>query len=821
MSEIIPTGAQGKAIYGEGNYIIDGPAGTGKSTTALQKIKLLQLNEKIDASKICVVVKNNKVVPNFIGLLNSIEVENVNVLSANEFLKKQYDSIDSIKQTQLSKIHNDVEALVKKFKKAANINTLISITLESEEQEQSEPLKELLGSERFDKLSMQLLALAKTYRDKKRADDKSYTQSIKQLHKRSKDYEKERENKPEYKKELANENGLYYLETKRIIKEEVDDFKSIRKKPINEMIRVSIEELETQLNKIKSLHVSLNNEFFSKNNLSCVFGNDNVISLVELYANKHSDIKDNFHTIIIDEAQDVPAKVIELIRLHCENLVLVGDESQKENPKGVGPWENLLLKESVYSNVDGLNIYHLRHNFRQTYELGTVSYNYRQLMLGRNIHDIKEDYFVDQIGFNRPEVQLITENSEFLNLVIDKLNYIKESFSKPFPLVIFYNDVHELTDLKNLLVNSGHTVDVDNPSDEKLEVLLISVNEIAGREFPVVIAPLCNSQSNPTIYIMLSRAKFDLTLFVKPSYKINYEIKQLIDYGLLTTKGELKNDIEALSRQVTENYVRSSEDEQSNIGESSEFMEAEKPFEESEDSFSNLTTKPEAYDQTILSMSQWAVDDNNTDAIYVIADFLLQKETITFSTVQAIDLLEKAVALGSKQAMCRLAQLYKTQKKDIEAFELFVKSIEYGAEESALSALELYLEFNSTQKISVQSEMKALIKCIDASKQPKVLNMLAKMYLHGNAIDVDKAESLRLFKKSAELEDEYSLYCIGQIYYSGEGISINKEKAAEYFHRAAEKLHRDSLYCLAKMYKDGDGVEQNIEKAKLFHQRAF
>ena len=28
MAEIIPTGVQGKAIYGEGNYIIDGPAGT-------------------------------------------------------------------------------------------------------------------------------------------------------------------------------------------------------------------------------------------------------------------------------------------------------------------------------------------------------------------------------------------------------------------------------------------------------------------------------------------------------------------------------------------------------------------------------------------------------------------------------------------------------------------------------------------------------------------------------------------------------------------------------------------------------------------------
>jgi len=62
MNEIIPTGAQGKAIYGEGNYIIDGSAGTGKSTTVLQKIKLLQKNDNIDTNKICILVKNEMVV---------------------------------------------------------------------------------------------------------------------------------------------------------------------------------------------------------------------------------------------------------------------------------------------------------------------------------------------------------------------------------------------------------------------------------------------------------------------------------------------------------------------------------------------------------------------------------------------------------------------------------------------------------------------------------------------------------------------------------------------------------------------------------------
>jgi len=71
MREIIPTGMQGKAIYGEGNYIIDGAAGTGKSTTVLQKIKLLQKQDNISTKKILVLVKNKNIIDEFNDLLSN------------------------------------------------------------------------------------------------------------------------------------------------------------------------------------------------------------------------------------------------------------------------------------------------------------------------------------------------------------------------------------------------------------------------------------------------------------------------------------------------------------------------------------------------------------------------------------------------------------------------------------------------------------------------------------------------------------------------------------------------------------------------------
>ena len=72
-TEIVPLGEQGRAILGpnpqesrrpneERSYIIDGPAGTGKSTVAVQKL-ILEKGRKF------VVVKNDQVIADFEGLL--------------------------------------------------------------------------------------------------------------------------------------------------------------------------------------------------------------------------------------------------------------------------------------------------------------------------------------------------------------------------------------------------------------------------------------------------------------------------------------------------------------------------------------------------------------------------------------------------------------------------------------------------------------------------------------------------------------------------------------------------------------------------------
>lgn len=104
FGEVIPTGSQGKAIYGKGNYIIDGAAGTGKSTTVLQKIKILQ-NKNINSDNICVIVKNKEVIKGFSCLLDSINIENLKIFTIDDFLFNYFEIIDVISYEDLSQIN--------------------------------------------------------------------------------------------------------------------------------------------------------------------------------------------------------------------------------------------------------------------------------------------------------------------------------------------------------------------------------------------------------------------------------------------------------------------------------------------------------------------------------------------------------------------------------------------------------------------------------------------------------------------------------------------------------------------------------------------
>jgi len=528
LSEIIPTGAQGKAIYGKHNYIIDGPAGSGKSTTILQKIKLLIEQDGINNNMIVVILKNDEVKQSFKSLLSKLNVQDVRMYLPHEYLnilslqKEAY-----VSSAVLIDIKN-LAQLIKKFMDTVfivfNINTLYySEDKVDSLNEMLYDLNDIVTIEYLKnlKLKMEAILLLKEERNKKLSV-----------------MENEKDNlinseKVRLKTDISNslllknrlENGIMNIES---------NYDKLRKKTI-QSFNIRQKSLENELDSLKD---TLFVEYYSKERLSRLYKIE-YINLLYKYCNDLNNINNekSVHTIIIDEAQDISLVDLELIRLHTKNLILTGDEFQVENPNGLKKWNNILDIETNFYQKNNLNIYYLRHNFRQTYELGNASYNYRQVSMNNPILDITSDYFSNQKGYNKPRIVKIKNKLDFANLISEKIAYIREKFTTKVPLVIFYENKATLELFVNICSTRNYTYTLLTNGMSDNDILFVNLKNIAGREFPVVISPLLSGTSKNTIYVMLSRAKFDLTLVLGNDNKLDSGLEKLVKKKIITIQG--------------------------------------------------------------------------------------------------------------------------------------------------------------------------------------------------------------------------------------------------------------------------------------------
>ena len=99
-------GEQYKVLNDTNSVIIDGSAGTGKSTIALQKLKYLELNKKVPQEKMCIIVKNKQVISHFKTLLEDKELllNNVYIEEVHKFLDNTYINLDDITKNYLIEI---------------------------------------------------------------------------------------------------------------------------------------------------------------------------------------------------------------------------------------------------------------------------------------------------------------------------------------------------------------------------------------------------------------------------------------------------------------------------------------------------------------------------------------------------------------------------------------------------------------------------------------------------------------------------------------------------------------------------------------------
>ena len=142
-------------------------------------------------------------------------------------------------------------------------------------------------------------------------------------------------------------------------------------------------------------------------------------------------------------------------------------------------------------------------------------------------------------------------------------------------------------------------------------------------------------------------------------------------------------------------------------------------------------------------------------------------------------------------------------------------------------------------------------------ENPAAMNELSRRLMHGEGIDYDQKEAIRLltkaagvgnsdaqnelggfyshglsgfpkdpkiavswFRKAAEQGDILGQFNLGDAYQSGNGVPQNDTKAFEWFNKAADQGYPDAMAQIGNFYLLGYGTSQNHDKGKALLEQA-
>ncbi|RMA82680.1 UvrD-helicase domain-containing protein [Umboniibacter marinipuniceus] len=623
FGEVIPTPAQAKAIYSPGNIIIDGPAGTGKTTSILQKVRIECAQNGVRADRVLVVAKHDGVKRQFLKLLEENRVNDVRVVSFKEannertsaFLncdtaliaklkssaKRLVDEVASIRG-ELSDFSRDnvteTSPTVYKRDDIFGLKTLRAIDLSDElirsiedtrlEHTEWIRLRNMLASRRnhlrqehlkqqvkeaLESVVLKRTEISTTVARGNLVDTLVLSRWSLTLTPADKDRSKELDarlfsintnygSNPDavaIEKQLAHDAIDFLVDVSDSQEEAMlkllfnnfrfEDSLDHVTKNIDQKVKEDLNELDTTTTEQKEKHNKafkdsedvlreFEKQLYSLSNLKAFAGDSERAWVISTYIDKLIDPSLlNFDLMIIDEAQDLDARMIEALAQRARCLMLSGDEAQSENADGLHRWANLITPE--FFKDDRLEIHSLKVNFRQSYELGAFNHNFRQALLNRDFEDIRSEYFDNQAGYPHPELKAVSSTSELLDVINELIKFAKESLDEIVPVTVIYGSLGErdalLGALKGLKVES-ETNRLDS-FDYVPDVILVSSSEVAGRSFPVVCFRLESSLPLATTYIRTSRATVKLVMFCDDICVLPPPIVNLHSEGLLNICG--------------------------------------------------------------------------------------------------------------------------------------------------------------------------------------------------------------------------------------------------------------------------------------------
>lgn len=216
-----------------------------------------------------------------------------------------------------------------------------------------------------------------------------------------------------------------------------------------------------------------------------------------------------------------------------------------------------------------------------------------------------------------------------------------------------------------------------------------------------------------------------------------------------------------------------------------------------------------------------AYTQGNKDAAYFLG--LISANNGEFQ--QAITYL-KVAAEETPMAYYIIAELYYTGEKGLDkdlkkAFIYAKLAAEKGIERAMFRLGYMYMNGEGCDidyEQGVYWSAKAA-ESEDAELAASARNNMnvAKERMNGNGAD---SESVRAYRKGAELGQDVSQVNLAHCYWKGEGVAQDFEQAVYWYHKASEKGNAEAQSQLGIAYTEGLGVKKDIEMAKMWFERA-
>jgi uncharacterized protein len=194
----------------------------------------------------------------------------------------------------------------------------------------------------------------------------------------------------------------------------------------------------------------------------------------------------------------------------------------------------------------------------------------------------------------------------------------------------------------------------------------------------------------------------------------------------------------------------------------------------------------------VIQISLSAQTNAASNILFENAVGYLRGITRTYNPQLGKKLLDSAIALGNAKAMNAMgnvcAQGTVVNKNIDSALYWYKRSLNRGYEGACINLGNLY-RFGKEVPQNFKEATKYYIKGV-AQNDNECKTLLAYMYYKGLGIQQDYEKSFLLYKESAEMGNESSMYFLGICYKNGYGTAANKVLANEWLQKAASKNNR-------------------------------